>query len=242
MILFLSLFLAAQDLKLPAEVQGTPGAFITILAETTGKRVKFVCLDPGLSVFPAELLANPKATVVSGVTPGRYRVLGYTAAGDLPSEPAICSVVIGQPPGPVPPPPSPGPGPNPVPTPPPPVPPGPGPDPSPIPADGLRVLMLYDSATLAKMPAAQQSVLYSPEVRGYLNAKCTKTEKGNPEWRVWPASVDASAEGDHWQKALKRERKSLPWLLIGNGKTGYEGPLPGTVEDMMKLLKTYGGE
>ena len=87
--------LAGQDLKLPAEVRGEVAAFVTVVAETTGKTVKFYPLDGGLSVFPAALLANPKATVVVAAKSGTYRLLAYTAAGDVPSDPQICRVVIG---------------------------------------------------------------------------------------------------------------------------------------------------
>lgn len=104
--------LAGQDLKLPAEVRGEVAAFVTVVAETTGKTVKFFPLDSGLSVFPAALLANPKATVVVAAKSGTYRLLAYTAAGDVPSDPQICRVVIGngkpddvKPPPPPPPPP-----------------------------------------------------------------------------------------------------------------------------------------
>ena len=115
-MIYLLLLACGQDLKLPSEVRGEVGSFVTILAETSGKVVKFYPLDPGLSVFPPALLANTKATVVVAGQPGRYRVLAYTAAGDTPSDPVLCTVVIGgAPPAPVPPmppvPPAPGPGP-----------------------------------------------------------------------------------------------------------------------------------
>lgn len=89
------LLIAGQDLKLPAEVKGEVAAFVTVLAETSGKQVKFYPIDAGLSVFPAALLANPKATVVVAAKAGTYRLLAYTASGDIPSEPQICKVVIG---------------------------------------------------------------------------------------------------------------------------------------------------
>lgn len=107
------LLLFAQDLKVPAEVRGEVAAFVTIVAETEGKSVKFVPLDSGLSVFPQGLLSNPKATVVASARAGSYRVLAYTARGDIPSDPQITTVVIGQAPAPpdpkppVPPPPAP---------------------------------------------------------------------------------------------------------------------------------------
>ena len=89
------ILLAGQDLRIPAEVTGEVAAFVTVIAETNNKQVKFYPIDSGLSVFPAALLANQKATVVVAAKAGTYRLLAYTAAGDIPSEPQICKVVIG---------------------------------------------------------------------------------------------------------------------------------------------------
>ena len=89
------ILLAGQDLNIPAEVTGEVAAFVTVIAETNNKQVKFYPIDSGLSVFPAALLANQKATVVVAAKAGTYRLLAYTAAGDIPSEPQICKVVIG---------------------------------------------------------------------------------------------------------------------------------------------------
>lgn len=103
------ILLAGQDLKVPAEVTGEVAAFVTVIAETNSKQVKFYPIDSGLSVFPAALLANQKATVVVAAKAGTYRLLAYTAAGDIPSDPQICKVVIGGgkpdnlPPAPIPP-------------------------------------------------------------------------------------------------------------------------------------------
>lgn len=89
------ILLAGQDLKIPAEVTGEVAAFVTVIAETNNKQVKFYPIDSGLSVFPAALLANQKATVVVAAKAGTYRLLAYTAAGDIPSDPQICKVIIG---------------------------------------------------------------------------------------------------------------------------------------------------
>jgi hypothetical protein len=59
------------------------------------------------------------------------------------------------------------------------------------------------------------------------------------EWRIWDKDVDPSQESAVWQAAMKRPRASVPWLLVSNGKTGYEGPLPGTADDLLALLKKY---
>jgi hypothetical protein len=87
---------AQPSLRLPATITGAPGAFIAVRADTTGAVVRYVALDAGLNVFPAQLLADTKATVVTSVTPGKYRLLAYTATGDLPSEPVIVTIVIGE--------------------------------------------------------------------------------------------------------------------------------------------------
>lgn len=96
---------APPEIKLPAELRGEPGAFLVVRAETTATVVRFVQLDPGLAVFPADLLTDKKATVMVASKPGKYRVLAYTGNADGPSEPAVCVVIVGTPEPPPPPPP-----------------------------------------------------------------------------------------------------------------------------------------
>lgn len=97
-VLFLLLFAApalGQSVVLPKEVVGEPSEFIQIKAETTDKVVRWKVLDPGLNLFPVELLKDSKIAVVSARNPGRYRVLCVTAKGDVPSEFATTVVVVG---------------------------------------------------------------------------------------------------------------------------------------------------
>ena len=102
---FLVILALAADptITLPLEISGQPGEFITIRPQTTGKVVRFVAIDAGLNLFPSDLLADKTVTVANCVQPGRYRVLAYTALGDVASPPAITTVVIGgiAPPSPV---------------------------------------------------------------------------------------------------------------------------------------------
>lgn len=109
----------------------------------------------------------------------------------------------------------------------------------------MRVLIVYESAELSKMPAAQQAVIFSKTVRDYLNAKCViGADNKTREWRMWDKDVATDNEGKVWQDAMKRERKSVPWLIISSPEKGggFEGPLPASVSAFMELIKKYGGE
>lgn len=89
-----------QTLTLPATVRGEPDEFVQIKSNTDCPSVRWVALDPGLSVFPIELLKDSKTLVVIGRKAGNYRVLAYGAKNNIATDPAICTVVIGGQPGP----------------------------------------------------------------------------------------------------------------------------------------------
>lgn len=117
LFLFQSTVALAQEIKLPKEVTDQVGSFIKVYAETEGK-VRWVPLDPGLNVFPTELLRDSRVAVVTSLKPGKYRLLAYTAKGNEPSPPAIVEIIItGNPVDPVVPPKPNPPAPNPTPTP-----------------------------------------------------------------------------------------------------------------------------
>jgi hypothetical protein len=134
------------------------------------------------------------------------------------------------------------PSPGPVPPAPTPVPPGPTPIPPPIPGPGLRVLVVYESGDLSRLPAGQMAALYSKTFRDLLNAKCAVGPDGKTrEWRIFDADVDLSGESDTWKAAMSRPRKSLPWIVVSNGTTGHEGPFPATADEAVKLVEKYAG-
>jgi len=91
-----------QQVTLPQEIHGQPGAFISIPSVTDCKSVQWVVLDSGLNLFPVELLRDTTTAVVSANNPGKYRVLAYAAKGDAASKPVITTVIIGDPPEPIP--------------------------------------------------------------------------------------------------------------------------------------------
>lgn len=102
MITLILAAMLAQQITLPPQIIGMPGAFISIPSTTDCKQVQWVVLDKGLNLFPVELLKDSKTCVVTTTVEGRYRVLAYTAANDNPSKPAITLVIIGSPPNPEP--------------------------------------------------------------------------------------------------------------------------------------------
>lgn len=127
----------------------------------------------------------------------------------------------------------------------PPIPPEP-PTPPPVPQDlpiegqGLRMVVIYESSDLSRMPESQKQILYSIEIREYLNSKCPQ-ENGSFEYRFWDKDVDLEFVSERWKKAMAKPRQSIPWVAIANGKEGFAGPLPGSVADMLTLLRKYGG-
>lgn len=103
--MFLSLIFTifAQDISVPTAIKAEIGQFVTITAQTKGEIVQFYAIDPGLAVFPANLLVDKKSTVVTAQKNGVYRVLAYTSIDNKPTAPVLTSIVIGGEPNPLPP-------------------------------------------------------------------------------------------------------------------------------------------
>ncbi len=219
----------AQSITVPATVTvEEPGLVVIRATAIDADDVRWYSIGPGMQTFPPDVVA-PKPGVYLGfaMRPGIYKV-GVIVAKDVGGK-----AVLGQPQvvvvtvkgDPVPP------GPDPKPDPKPPVP------PSPLP-DGFRVLVVYESAE--KLAPGHAAVIGSTDVRKYLNDKCLKVG-GTPEWRMFDKDTPLVKESDVWKAAMTIKRGSLPWIIIGDGKTGFSGPLPGTVAETMTLLKKYGG-
>lgn len=187
-------------------------------------------ISPEANADPEEL--PPGKMLFSGLA-GAYgikaRVIEPQPDGTLKITTLRWQATIGQAPDPSPNPPGPGPGPNP---------------PGDIPfagAPGLRVLIVVETADQAKYPPALQNVLFGKAVRDYLRAKCPADTGGFYGWAIWDKDTDTGAAPKAWQDAFKRPRQSLPWLVVSNGKQFYEGPVPGTADEALTLLKKYGG-
>jgi hypothetical protein len=124
-----------------------------------------------------------------------------------------------------------------------PKPPDPDVDPTPIPGNSNRVLMLYESSDLSRIPAAQAALLTSGNVRDYLERKCSKGPDGKTaEYRIWDKDVDTTNASKPWQDAMALPRDRMPWLMVSNGVTGFSGPMPADEASLLAKLKQYLGE
>lgn len=140
----------------------------------------------------------------------------------------VIEVVVGNP--------TPGPDPDPSPD------PDPKPDPAPIPEAGFRVLIVESLKQRIKLPPQQLAILFDKKVRDYLNSKCVvEPDNKTKAWRIWDTEVDATNDLKLWQTAMTRKRTATPWIVISDGKKGFEGPLPDSVDATLELLKKFGG-
>ncbi|VTS00576.1 hypothetical protein [Tuwongella immobilis] len=112
-------------ISLPPALTAQPGRLLRVTAETEGKLVRWVVTGEA-DLIP--LNESGKSAIFSAAVPGVFKVIAYTAKGDIPSEPAVCVVTVGNPTPPAPP------------TPPIPVPPA-----DPLAAE-LRALLAADSS------------------------------------------------------------------------------------------------
>lgn len=129
-----------------------------------------------------------------------------------------------------------------------PKPPEPKPDPvkpAPIPLPGFRVLIIEesDAAFRKKLTPGQFNFMFGAASRGWLDT-VTTLEMGQPGYRIYDKDATGVNDTQTWPKeALKRPRGSeLPWLIISNGVTGFEGPMPASEPDIKALVQKYLGK
>jgi hypothetical protein len=211
-------------------IQGVPAASLPKLQE-------WVWPSDGTQLVVGQGLKfnDPAFMVFRAKTAGTYEFLvaAPDGTGDILTANAVLVIT-----GPTPP----GPGPL------PPVPPGPTPPPTPT---KLRVLMLYEPATLDKMSEPQREVIYSTakgSLRDYLeNHTLTDTVKDAeggaetlPARRIWPVNVDPAQVGALWAPLLTAAG-GKPGIVVQSGSTTQRFDLPDTNADAVKLLQPLGG-
>jgi len=218
---------APPQIEIQPEQKPVDG-WVRVVPKTDAVSVVYISLD-GLSPFPSEELKDVRRLIVPvhNAKAGKYRFVAVAASKEGDQVRVDFVVTVGTQP-PAPPPPQP------------PQPPQPPKVDLPIAGDGLKVLVVFDEQNQSKLTAGQQAILYGAEMRNYLNSKCVAGPDGKTkEFRIWDKDVDATSESKQWQDAFKRKRNELPWLVISNGKTGFEGPLPKTVSEAVELIKKY---
>ena len=122
---------------------------------------------------------------------------------------------------------------------------------TPLPGDGLRVLILEETADRGSLPVKQGSALGSAILRGYLDQHCVKGPDGvTPEWRILDDDSPLENESELWRQAkatilaemAKQPGAKVPWMLASNGKKSSCGPFPADLESALAELKKTGGE
>ncbi len=217
-------WLVAAKFAISAPIEGPTQFDRDTVAEfvVKSKGMLNVPIPAGLSVKQ-----TPSAWYVAG-KPGTYTLVGSDYWVDFKAEkygfdPVMLTFTIGD--GtPVPP------GPN---------PPGPTPDPSvktnPFGDELPRVLIMYDPLGPA-MTLTQSSIVYGADSRAALEKFAP-----NDGLRIFPKGQQSSTKV--WADAIAKPKASYPWIMVGKGKVGYDGPLnDATVTDFVAWLSKFGVE
>jgi hypothetical protein len=190
-------------------------------------------LDDWVRLLPPDVAKNFGTSKIFYADKGTYTIRAWTAkvvGGKAKlSDVATCAIVVD------------GGGPKPDPKPDPkPIPPPDPVIPSPFVGDGLRVLIVHDEATAAKLPREQFTAIYSQAFRDWLDAKVAKGPDGKtPERRFYDTKETGDLDSEPWRSIVKRPRPSLPWIIVGNSKAFYEGPLPASDPEIKALISKY---
>ena len=112
-------------------------------------------------------------------------------------------------------------------------------DPPPIVQNGNRFLVIYETSEVNKLPPAQQAILTSTVLRLYLLGKCAVNKNLTSEMRFLDPDTEFTKDDQVWRDAMKLPRGPLPWLVVSNGRAGFSGPLPKTVDETLAICKRY---
>lgn len=220
-LLLCASFARGQTVTLPAEVKVPVGRLAAVPIAFDGDDVRWD-VPPELDCF-REYDPDPKKIRLRllGYQPGKFRLLAVSAKGGKLSEFAACVVIVGDPLPVVTPNPKPTPKPDPK-------------QPAPIPELGFRFLLIEETAS---RPVDLHNLLADPQLEEFFQANCAKVN-GVPERRYFDKDQRITTGPKLWKDALARGVTSpgfkVPWVIVSNGVTGFEGPLPTT--DPQKLI------
>lgn len=103
----------------------------------------------------------------------------------------------------------------------------------PIAATGFHVLILEETGERPRLPKDQRFILQSSKVRSVV------TQKYQGHFRVADPDSPLNFENERWVDAIQRPRTKLPWIIVSNDQTWYEGPLPSNLNDTLALLEKH---
>lgn len=102
----------------------------------------------------------------------------------------------------------------------------------PVPGEGKHVLVIYETEDRISMPRDQRSIIDSVPLREWLKESGVDAKFLDPQSEI--------VHSDAWFKAaIDANRESLPWMIVSNGKAGFSGPLPGTVDEFKTIVERY---
>jgi hypothetical protein len=104
---------------------------------------------------------------------------------------------------------------------------------SPTTEAGLRVLLVEDVTERVRLPAGQIEQLTSDgegSLIGYLKANAK-------EWALIDQGDSVELASKSIQELAAHPREGVPWIVAGNGRRGYAGPLGETSAETIKKLK-----
>lgn len=130
--------------------------------------------------------------------------------------------------------------PSPIPVPPePPTPPTPPAPPAPIPLAGFRVLIVYDGDNYT---AGQDGIITGKAVRDYLQAKCVVGADGKTKDFAIIRSDANTTNAPKWiADTVQRHPGQKSYMVVSDGKTGYDGPLPDNADAALAIMRKVGG-
>lgn len=124
---------------------------------------------------------------------------------------------------------------------------------APVRADGLRVLIVEETANRGLYPKTKRDVLQTT-APGSFRDYAAKHGAPGPDGKTPDVNyLDDDDSIDQmpawwapvWEQRPREEEGQatgqLPWLVISNGRTGYVGPLPEESE-AIALIQKYGGD
>lgn len=103
----------------------------------------------------------------------------------------------------------------------------------------FRMMILYDSANMAKLPLTQLNMITGRQVREFGQKYCVKGDGDSSDMRFLDYHDELSGVWATMRDRAKPE--SYPWLCLENGANHWEGPLPSDWQVLKTLLDKYAG-